>query len=119
MIVDAAHNPNGIKALKESLDLYYPNTYRRFIFGCLKNKDYKSMISGLFEKDDEIYFYHFNNPNSATVKELQTACQLPSKEFKDNFDYADGKLTVICGSFYMLKELFDLIFPASGNHFFN
>jgi len=105
MIIDAAHNPNGIKALKENLDFYYPDKYKRFIFGCLKNKDYKSMISELFDGRDEIYFYHFDYPNSATVEELQAECPYKSEEYTTKFDYSDGKLTVICGSFYMIKEL--------------
>lgn len=107
MIIDAAHNPNGIRALKESLDFYYPDKSRRYIFGCLKNKDYKTMISDLFEEGDEVYFYHFNYPNSASIEDLQAVCPYPSKEFKNKFDYSDGKLTIVCGSFYMLKELFE------------
>ena len=106
MIIDAAHNPNGIRALRQSLDFYYMNMPKRFIFGCLKNKDYKTMIAELFDKNDEIYFYHFNYPNSAVAAELQAVCQYPSAEFMSrNFDYNDGKLTVVCGSFYMIKEL--------------
>lgn len=38
IIVDGAHNPNGALALKESLDFYYPDKKRRFVFGCLKIK---------------------------------------------------------------------------------
>ena len=49
----------------------------------------------------EIYYYHFDSPNSATVKELQEVFK--AKEFKEKFN--DNKLTVVCGSFYMLKEL--------------
>lgn len=109
MIIDAAHNPNGIQALRQSLDFYYPNKYKRFVFGCLKNKDYKTMISNLFEQGDEIYFYHFDYPNSATVEELQAVCPYQSKEFTEKFNYTDGKLTVVCGSFYMLKELLEKI----------
>ena len=45
LIVDVSHNPNGIKALKENLDFYYPKTKKRFVFGCLKNKDYKKMMN--------------------------------------------------------------------------
>lgn len=105
MIIDAAHNPNGIKALKESLDFYYPDKYKRFVFGCLRNKDYKTMINELFDGRDEIYFYHFDYPNSATLEELQSACAYPSQEYTEKFDYNDGKLTVVCGSFYMIKEL--------------
>ena len=105
MIVDAAHNPNGIRALRESLDFYYPKQERRFIFGCLKNKDYKTMIADLFRQDDEIYFYHFDYPNSASVEDLKKVCKYPSKQLQTKFDYSDGKITVVCGSFYMLKEL--------------
>ena len=107
-IVDAAHNPNGAAALRQSLDFYFPNTQRRFVFGCLKNKDYKNMMLNLFKSDDEIYFYHFNYPNSAEVDELMSACPYPSYEFKQKFD--DEKLTVVCGSFYMLKEVLPLVF---------
>lgn len=105
MIIDVAHNPNSIMALKNNLDFYYPNINKRFVFGCLKNKDYNSMINELFDAEDEIYFYHFDNPNSVPVKELQKACRYHSSEFCEKFDYRDGKLTVVCGSFYMLKEL--------------
>ena len=96
---------NQNPVLKENLDFYYPDKYKRFIFGCLKNKDYKSMISELFDGRDEIYFYHFDYPNSATVEELQAKCPYKSEEYTTKFDYSDGKLTVICGSFYMIKEL--------------
>ena len=109
MIIDVAHNPNGIKALKDNLDFYYSDKYKRFIFGCLNNKDYKSMLEELFDGRDEIYFYHFDYPNSATVEELQSVCKYPSKEYTEKFDYSDGKLTVVCGSFYMLKELSEKI----------
>lgn len=107
LIIDGAHNPNGILALRESLDFYYPNKKRRFVFGCLKNKDYEKMISLLFEENDEIYFYHFNNPNSCEVAELQRLCKFPSKEFKgfDAFDFNNGSMTIVCGSFYMLNEI--------------
>lgn len=107
LIIDGAHNPNGIAALHESLDFYFPNMHRRFVFGCLKNKDYARMMEMLFEKNDEIYFYHFDNPNSCTVEELQKACKFPSKEFKSlsEFEYRADTMTIVCGSFYMLGEI--------------
>lgn len=107
LIIDGAHNPNGITGLRESLDYYYPNKYRRFVFGCLRNKDYKKMMEILFEQGDEIYFYHFNNKNSCTVEELQTACQFPSKEFKSltELPQKENTMTIVCGSFYMLQEI--------------
>lgn len=107
MIIDASHNPNGALALRESLDFYYPNMRRRFVFGCLKNKDYKEMMRILFSKGDEIFFCHFNNQNSCTIEELQESCEYLSHTFKslDELPKADNTLTIICGSFYMLNEI--------------
>lgn len=105
LIVDGSHNPNGIMALRESLDLYYPNKKRCFVFGCLRNKDYKKMMEILFSRGDEIYFYHFNNKNSCTIEELQEACEFPSKEFKIFDELPKDSLKIICGSFYMLNEI--------------
>ncbi|MGN0030543.1 MAG: bifunctional folylpolyglutamate synthase/dihydrofolate synthase [Candidatus Gastranaerophilaceae bacterium] len=107
LIIDGAHNPNGINALRSSLDMYYPNSRRRFIFGCLNNKDYSKMVSELFEEGDEIYFYHFNHKNSCKVSDLQKVCRYSSNEFDKNtkLNLSDGKLNIICGSFYMIAEL--------------
>lgn len=105
LIVDASHNPNGAAALRESLDLYYPDKPRCFVFGCLRNKDYKKMMEILFSKGDDIYFYHFNNKNSCSIKELQESCEFPSKIFTSLEQLPQNSLKIICGSFYMLNEI--------------
>ena len=104
LIIDASHNPNGIKALRVNLDFYYPNLPRRFVFGCLKNKDYKKMMNILFRENDEVYLNEFNYPNSCTFEELSEAC--PVKNLKYNKEnLSTDKLNIICGSFYMISEL--------------
>lgn len=112
LIVDGAHNPNGVNALKQSLDMYYPNTRRRFIFGCLNNKDYEQMVNSLFERGDEVYFYHYKHQNSCTVEQLQAVCPIESKALTDEveIDFNDSVLTIICGSFYMIEELVNRFF---------
>ncbi|MBR5555970.1 bifunctional folylpolyglutamate synthase/dihydrofolate synthase [bacterium] len=107
ILIDGAHNPNGIISLKESLDFYYPNMRKRYVFGCLRNKDYEKMVSMLFEKNDEIYFYHFNNPNSCTFEELQAVCAYDAKPFESlkKLEYRNDTLTIVCGSFYMINEI--------------
>lgn len=117
ILIDGAHNPNGTKALRVSLDHYFPNQKIKFIFGCLKNKDYSQMIKNLFTsavneeekyKDKpftpEIYFYEFNNDNASKFEELAAACEFNSKPFSE-FKKDNNTLTVVCGSFYMIKEL--------------
>ena len=105
LIIDASHNPNGVMALRESLDFYYPDKKRCFVFGCLRNKDYKRMMQILFSKGDEICFYHFNNKNSCTIEELQNTCEYPSKVFQSLEELPSDRLKIVCGSFYMLNEI--------------
>lgn len=107
LIIDGAHNPNGAIALRESLDTYFPNKMRRFIFGCLTTKNYPKMMEILFDKNDEIYLYHFSHQKSATLDELRKACPFEAKEFHslDDINLNDGKLNIICGSFYMISDI--------------
>lgn len=108
IIIDGAHNPNGTKSLRESLDTYFPNQSFTFIFGCLKNKDYKQMMKNLFTQNDKIYFYEFENNNACTYKELASGCEFASKPFSE-FQKGKGTLKVICGSLYMIRELLSKI----------
>lgn len=104
LIVDASHNPNGINALRENLDYYFPNQKRRFIFGCLKNKDYEKMMNILFEEDDEIYLNEFDFPNACSYDELSLVCPFKSKKYEGQ-DLTGDKLNIICGSFYMISQM--------------
>lgn len=104
LLIDGAHNPNGISILRQNLDIYFKDYNLRFIFGCLKNKDYPKMVDILFKEGDEIYFNHFNHANSATYEELSSVCKYPSKEYNGNLPEFDG-ITVVCGSLYMISEV--------------
>ena len=104
LLIDGGHNPNGIRALRESLDTLFKDVPKRFIFGCLKNKDYPQMIKLLFKENDIIYFNQFSHKNSASYEELSSVCSYKSNEFKGTLPHFDG-LTVICGSLYMISEV--------------
>lgn len=104
VLIDGAHNPNGINILRQNLDIYFKDYNFRFVFGCLKNKDYDKMVKNLFKQGDEIYFYHFNHTNSATFEELSSVCEFPAKEYDGNLPEFDG-ITVVCGSLYMIGDI--------------
>lgn len=108
LIIDASHNPNGIKVLRENLDYYYPLEPRRFVFGCLRTKDYKKMMEILFKEDDEIYLYGFDYPNACTYEELKDACPISAKPYSSDIKLTNDKLNIICGSFYMIGTMKDL-----------
>ena len=102
LIIDASHNPNGISALRKNLDLYFPNEKRRFVFGCLKTKDYKKMMDILFREEDEIYLKEFDYPNACSFEELQSQCNFKCKKYENFSCIKNDKLNIICGSFYMI-----------------
>ena len=105
LIIDACHNPNGVQALRDNLDLYYPDKQRRFIFGALRRKDYKNMMEILFREGDEIYLNEFDYPDACTFKELNNACPYTAEKYEEANVLSPDKLNIICGSFYMISEL--------------
>ena len=102
LIIDASHNPNGIEALRDNLDWFFPREKRRFVFGCLKNKDYSRMMNILFREGDEIYLNGFDYPNACTYNELIQKCPYPAEIYTDETVIKPDKLNIICGSFYMI-----------------
>lgn len=47
LMVDGAHNSNGVKALKESLQSLFPGERFHFIMGVMADKDYEQMVEEL------------------------------------------------------------------------
>jgi len=110
MIIDASHNPNGIKALRENLDYYYSDLPRRFVFGCLRTKDYEQMMNILFREGDEVYLNGFDYPNACTFEELEAKCPVKAQKYAPQIftpdKFTPDKLNIICGSFYMIGQMF-------------
>ena len=44
LIVDGAHNPNGVEALVDTIRAYFPNQKINFVMGVMKDKDYHTML---------------------------------------------------------------------------
>lgn len=105
LIIDACHNPNGVQALRDNLDFYFPNQKRRFVFGALKRKDYKNMMDILFRAGDEIYLNEFDYPDSCTYKELLDACSYEAEKYQPSVNLTPDKLNIVCGSFYMIGKM--------------
>ena len=54
IIIDGAHNPAGMKVLRQSLDLYYPVQERVILLGILKDKDIHTMLETLLRPNDTV-----------------------------------------------------------------
>lgn len=106
ILIDAGHNPSGIKTLRDFLDENFKSDKKTFIFGCLKNKDYEKMLDILIQENDEFYFYEFDYPNALKYDELPkkyNAKKITKIEDIENIT----NLKIFCGSIYMLGKIFN------------
>ncbi len=55
MILDGAHNPQGVQALAESLRALYPRQRFIFMVGVLADKDYPTMIQEMISLGEQFY----------------------------------------------------------------
>lgn len=107
LLIDACHNPDGARVLRMFLNEKFENKPVRFIFGCLDNKNYEAMLQILVRPQDELFFYKFNNSNALQFEDLPERFRKKACPITIAHNQIGGKkLTVVCGSIYMLGEIF-------------
>lgn len=120
ILVDGAHNPNGMEALGQAIKHYLPNKKIVCIMGMLRDKDSNSSLEFLDGLVDTIITLEPDNPRKQTSEELaEKAVKFFDKVYPmDNFTEAiekaldivgeDGAL-IVCGSLYLASQLRPLI----------
>ncbi|OCA91270.1 bifunctional folylpolyglutamate synthase/dihydrofolate synthase [Bacillus sp. FJAT-27225] len=113
IILDGAHNTEGIQALVEELSARFSNDKVRIIFAALKDKPLGSMIKTLEEASSSLTFVSFDFPRAASAKELVALGNNPFNLAADDWRRAitdeigklrDGEVLVITGSLYFISE---------------
>ena len=113
-IFDGAHNPAGVEELIKIVKQHFSKDEVTVLVSILKDKDRVSMFRKLNEISSSIVLTSIpNNPRASTAKELYDHV-----ENKKDFEYEEDpikaynlalskkrKLTVCCGSFYILIKL--------------
>ena len=114
VILDGAHNFDAAIKLRKSLDFYFKNKKIQFIYGSLNTKEYEKIVNVLFTSNDKVFLYDFNCQNAVKAGDLEKIITQPVKILNKsevlniiNNETKDKILTVICGSFYMLGEIFE------------
>lgn len=117
VILDGAHNPDGISALKDAYLKYFGNNQAVLILGMLSDKDSKSSVKLLQGVFDKVYTVPVDNPRTLSAEELAGECRgfFEDVEFCDSvfeaFDRAydvckvGGKTLVIAGSLYLAGQI--------------
>ena len=73
IIVDGAHNPDGIEALRHNLMEYCPDEKFVFITGILKDKDYNEMLTQMLPFADSFVTIAPDNPRAMSAEECAEA----------------------------------------------
>lgn len=109
LLIDSCHNPDGARVLAEYLEKYEKNKKIKFIFGCLKNKEYEKILDTIYKPYYDFCFYEFNYPNALKFEALSKNYKDKIREIKDpifEIEQNDCELSVLAGSIYMLGNIF-------------
>ncbi|MGP4080575.1 bifunctional folylpolyglutamate synthase/dihydrofolate synthase [Pseudalkalibacillus sp. R45] len=118
IILDGAHNKEGIESLKQTLISHYPNWKKRILFSALSDKPVNEMLSELYDSIDHLMFTSFDFPRASSAESLFERCEYEPKDLEEDFEAALKKemdrmgeedVLVITGSLYfisMAREIF-------------
>lgn len=70
IILDIAHNPNGLKQLVRTFDLVFPGKLFILMMGVLADKDFEAMVDEVLPKTREVIAVQPNNPRSLSSEKL-------------------------------------------------
>lgn len=117
LLVDGAHNPAGAFALRNLIDLYFPDSPLVWILGTLKTKNSCEIIKNLVRNDDIIILTRFSSKDSTSIdilEEITRSLDLKNTLYKTNSPteayklskelQTPGTLTIITGSLYLAGE---------------
>jgi len=115
-ILDGAHNPQGIKAVADSLAKYFIDRKIVFIFGVMADKDIDSMINPVIEIADRVITVRPDNPRAMDAEALASklsAYDIPAFPFDSIEDGVyeavkqAGESGIVCaiGSLFLSKDI--------------
>lgn len=113
VIIDGAHNDEGISALVHELSNRYSNNTIHIVFAALKDKKLDQMISQLDSVADEISFVSFDFPRAAEAIDLFSLSHSKNKRVGENWNSHLAKciqclkpdsVLVVTGSLYFISE---------------
>ncbi|MCM3441950.1 folylpolyglutamate synthase/dihydrofolate synthase family protein [Metabacillus halosaccharovorans] len=116
VIVDGAHNDEGIESLIDTIKRHYSHTRIHILFSALSDKNYKKMIDRLSTVATTMHFTTFDFPRAETAINLFSSCSISNKSYseswRDKFEellltYKGQKedVLIVTGSLYFISEI--------------
>jgi dihydrofolate synthase / folylpolyglutamate synthase len=115
VIIDGAHNVDGMSMLIHSLQNDYPSLKKHLIISMMKDKQLKEVINLADEAFDSIYFTSFEMERAADEKDLFELSNHPKKQKVPSFELAyqqllkimdiEKEIIVFSGSLYLISRI--------------
>jgi dihydrofolate synthase/folylpolyglutamate synthase len=70
VLLDGAHNPDGVATLLKALDALYPGRELHLVFGVVGDKDYRPMVRALFPRCKAVYLTPVPSPRTLDPAKL-------------------------------------------------
>lgn len=115
LLLDGAHNPEGVKALVDELSSFEPRRTIRLLFATMADKEWELMLRALASVVDEVIFTKVDMERSADPRELvqKFGASIPHRVIADPgmalrtlVEEADeDDVVVVAGSLYLLGEI--------------
>lgn len=126
IVLDGAHNPAGMEAIRRSLDLRFPNEKRLYLLGILRDKAVASMIDLLLRPGDRVVVTSPDSDRAATPEEIAGSIHdaeviAVSGEIAHALDIAieqqnGGELLVVTGSLYLIGYIRKILTKKLGGN---
>jgi dihydrofolate synthase/folylpolyglutamate synthase len=115
LVLDVAHNEDGIKQVLLQLHTFYPNNNYHFVLGMVNDKDVESVLQ-LLPANANYYFTNAHIPRALPATQLQAIAatyQLNGHYFKDVNEAIDvakknastTDIVIVCGSVFLVAEV--------------
>jgi len=113
IILDGAHNPEGLKACLETVDQYFKNKTVKSLFTVMQDKDYNPMLKMLETSVDEIFFTEIPYPRCEKADVLYQkshhSLKHQIKDYIEAFNQARpqtaDELLIVTGSLYFISAI--------------
>ncbi len=116
VILDGAHNKEGMENLVNTLSRHYPGEKFSVLFAALKDKPLKDMVKALETLGTPLYFTGFDHSRAATAEDLYNLSGATDKEIVKDWagflreSEKNNENILICGSIYFIKEIKEKLF---------
>lgn len=118
IVLDGAHNPDGIDSLCRSMDSLLGGRSVIGVMGMLRDKDYEDALAEIIPRFDTVFTVTPDSPRALSAKELAACAETyaregglvkPVENLKKAIDRAielvdETAALVVCGSLYLASE---------------